>query len=49
MRRIEEIPGIVESHSDQYSEELKDYLLERLDRMMVDLIGITKEIEKWRR
>lgn len=49
MRRIEDIGSRVESHSDQYSEDLKVYLLDRLDRMTKELIAITKEVEKWRR
>ena len=49
MRRIDDIQGSIESHSDAYSDQLKDYLLDRLDRMTKELIAITKEVEKWRR
>ena len=49
MRRIEDIQRSIESRSDAYADELKDYLLDRLDRMTKELISITKEVEKWRR
>jgi len=39
----------IESRSDEYADQLKDYLLDRLDRMTKELIAITKEVEKWRR
>jgi hypothetical protein len=49
MRRIDDMQERIESRSDAYSEQLKDYLLDRLDRMTKELIAITKEVEKWRR
>jgi hypothetical protein len=49
MRRIEDIGSRVESHSDQYSEDLKSYLLDQLARITQELIEITKEVQKWRR
>jgi hypothetical protein len=38
----------IETRSDEYADRLKDYLLDRLDRMSKELIAITKEVEKWR-
>ena len=49
MRRIDDMQERIESRSDAYADQLKDYLLDRLDRMTKELIAITKEVEKWRR
>lgn len=49
MRRIDDLQERIESRSDVYADQLKDYLLDRLDRMTKELIAITKEVEKWRR
>ena len=49
MRRIDDLQERIESGSDVYADQLKDYLLDRLDRMTKELIAITKEVEKWRR
>jgi len=38
----------IETRSDEYADRLKDYLLDRLDRMSKELIALTKEVEKWR-
>ena len=38
----------IETRSDEYADQLKDYLLDRLDRISKELIAITKEVEKWR-
>ena len=49
MRRIDDMQERIESRSDEYADQLKDYLLDRLDRMTKELIALTKEVEKWRR
>ena len=49
MRRIDDMQERIESRSDVYADQFKDYLLDRLDRMTKELIAITKEVEKWRR
>ena len=49
MRRIDDMQERIESRSAVYADQLKDYLLDRLDRMTKELIAITKEVEKWRR
>ena len=46
---FEHVGRRIETRSDQYSEDLKVYLLDRLDRMTKELIAITKEVKKWRR
>jgi hypothetical protein len=45
---FEHVGRRIESRSDEYADWLKDYLLDRLDRMSKELIAVTKEVEKWR-
>jgi len=37
----------IETRSNEYADRLKDYLLDRLDRMTKELIALTEEVEKW--
>ena len=34
-------------HDEEYNQTMKNYLMDRLDDMMIELIKILKEIELW--